>query len=93
MSARKKLKILAENKGKSGIYMFNNFINGKYYIGSSDNLAIRFSAAPAYFNVNYLIRNKNMAICCALLKYGYSNFTIRIISYCEPEKCLEREKF
>ena len=47
-------KIIKENKDKSGIYMFQNTINGKLYIGSSDNLNRRFTAAPAYFNINHL---------------------------------------
>ena len=38
-----KEKILSENKNKSGIYMFRNSINGKRYIGSSENLNRRFS--------------------------------------------------
>jgi len=37
-----KAKILSENKNKSGIYMWTNSINGKRYIGSSDNLNRRF---------------------------------------------------
>jgi hypothetical protein len=32
-----KAQILTDNKNKSGIYMFTNFINGKRYIGSSEN--------------------------------------------------------
>ncbi len=34
-----------------------------------------------------------MAICCALLKYGYSNFSLTILEYCEAPKCLEREDY
>jgi len=34
-----------------------------------------------------------MAICCALFKDGYSNFSISILEYCSPEKCLERESY
>jgi group I intron endonuclease len=34
-----------------------------------------------------------MAICCALLKHGYSNFSLEILEYCEPEKLLIREKY
>jgi group I intron endonuclease len=34
-----------------------------------------------------------MQICRALLKYGYSNFSIEILEYCEPSKCLEREGY
>jgi hypothetical protein len=34
-----------------------------------------------------------MRICRALLKFGYSNFSLEILEYCEPAKCLEREGF
>jgi group I intron endonuclease len=33
-----------------------------------------------------------MYICNALLKHGYPNFSLTILEYCSPEKCLEREK-
>ena len=82
--------ILSENKKKSGIYMFENTINGKRYIGSSDNLNRRFSY---YFNVNYLLKNKCMAICCALIKHGFSKFSLTILEYCEVSELLEREKY
>lgn len=39
---KKKLEILDDNKGKSGIYRWINNISGKYYIGSSVNLKNRF---------------------------------------------------
>ena len=87
-----KAQILSENTNKSGIYMFQNSINGKRYRKrvSLDNLKRRFSE---YFNVNYLLKHQSMAICCALLKHGYSNFSLEILEYCEPEKCIEREKY
>jgi group I intron endonuclease len=34
-----------------------------------------------------------MTICSALLKHGYSNFSLTILEYCEPVKCLEREQY
>lgn len=34
-----------------------------------------------------------MNICNALLKYGYSNFSLTILEYCKPNKCLEREQY
>ena len=34
-----------------------------------------------------------MPIYQALLKYDYSNFSLEIIEFCEPEKCIEREKY
>jgi len=70
--------------------MWTNNINNKKYIGSSENLRIRFIK---YFNNNYLLSNTCMNICKALLKHNYSNFELTILEYCEPSKCLEREGF
>jgi len=66
---------------------FQNSINGKRYIGSSDNL--RFLQ---YFNANYLLKHNSMGICCALLKHDYTNFSITILEYCEVADLLIREK-
>lgn len=33
-----------------------------------------------------------MRICRALLKYGYSNFSLEILEYCDSVLCLQREK-
>lgn len=84
-----KTKILSDNKNKSGIYMWKNSINGKRYIGSSENLNRRFKE---YFNINYLLKNNSMYICNSLIKHGYSNFSLIILEYCSPSKCLIREK-
>jgi group I intron endonuclease len=46
-----------------------------------------------YFNTSYLLRNPSMMICRAMLKHGYSNFSLTILEYCEPDKCLEREGY
>jgi len=85
---KEKLKILKDNQNKSGIYMFQNLLNEKKYIGSSENLRARFMR---YFNKNYLLRNTSMYICRSLHLHGYGNFSLTILEYCEPEKCLERE--
>jgi len=87
---KEKLKILKENINKSGIYMWKNLTNDKRYIGSSNNLKIRFSR---YFNVNQLKRCNFMYICRALLKHGYSNFSLTIIEYCEVSELLTKEKY
>ena len=34
-----------------------------------------------------------MNICRALLKYGYSNFSLSIIEYCDANNCLAREQY
>jgi group I intron endonuclease len=70
--------------------MWKNSINGKRYIGSSENLNRRFSE---FFYINYLKKSNYMYICRALLKHGYDNFSLTIIEYCDKEKCIEREKY
>jgi group I intron endonuclease len=69
--------------------MWTNNINNKQYIGSSENLRARFLQ---YFNINHLLRKKCTNIYKALVKHDYSNFSITILEYCEPDKCLIREK-
>jgi len=85
----KKLIILKENAGKSGVYRWVNQVNGKSYIGSAVNLSIRLRN---YFNINYLLLH-NMRIYKALLKYGHSKFDLEILEYCEPTQCIEREQY
>ena len=72
-------KIIKENKNKSGIYMWKNIINKKKYIGSSQYLHKRFAQ---YFNNNHLLTNTSMNICRALLKHGFSKFSLEILEYC-----------
>jgi group I intron endonuclease len=64
-------------------------INGKQYVGSAVDLRVRLRT---YFNRNALKRDNNMLICRALLKHGYSNFTLEILKYCSPEKCIKWEQ-
>lgn len=82
--------ILEENMDRSGVYLWKNLINGKMYVGSSVNLRRRLLQ---YYNAEYLERNDSMRICRALLKYGYSNFSLTILEYCDPKDCLVREKY
>lgn len=81
-------------KGKAGIYMITNKINGKIYIGKSNDLALRFYA---YLNKNRLENNKNIRINRALLKYGYPNFSLTILEFIdlkrkEPAKKLSQRR-
>ena len=102
-----KAQILLENKlffskkkrqpsglGKSGIYIWENKLNRKRYVGSSVDLSKRFLN---YFSVFFLereIKKGNSAINQALFKYGYSNFSLGILEYCSvPDKIIEREQF
>jgi group I intron endonuclease len=86
-----KLQILAENKGKAGVYLFTNLTNGKSYVGSSVKLNRRFNK---YYNYNHIADpDRNMSIDKALLKYGYSNFQLEILEYCDPSLIIKREQF
>ena len=39
------------------------------------------------------LKNSKSLIYNAILKYGHSNFSLTILEYCEPSKCLEREGY
>lgn len=86
-----KADILKENKGKSGVYRWTNNVNGKTYVGSAVSLRARFYV---YYSANRLTKSK-MPIYMAseILKYGYSNFTLDILEYCEPSDLLAREQY
>jgi len=69
--------------------MWTNKLNGKKYVGSSMALKCRLLE---YYNVNRLLNEKSMPIYVALLKYGYSNFTLTILDICEKDSLISREK-
>ena len=84
--------ILNDNKGKTGIYKWTHKQSGKSYIGSAIDLSKRLSN---YFNPSYLKREtitNNSIIYKALLKYGYSCFTLEILEYCPVNLLIEREQ-
>lgn len=85
-----KLKIIEENRNKSGVYQWKNNTNGNSYIGSSVDLSKRLLQ---YFNADHLLRNKHMTICNSLLKHGHSNFSLVILEYCDSKKTIEREQY
>ena len=74
-----KSRILTENKDKAVVYRWVNNINNKTYIGISINLPIRLHK---YYSVKHLAKHKT-PIHNTLLKYGFENFTLEILEYCE----------
>lgn len=86
-----KFKIINENRNKVGVYRWVNLKNGKTYIGSSVDLGKRLQK---YYNYNYLIDPKrNMIILKTLIKYGYSNFKVEILEFCNKDEVLAREQY
>ena len=81
--------ILKENTGKSGIYMWTNLLTGDMYIGQSIDLSKRFRK---YFTISYIKSRKELIISRALIKYGYANFSVSILEYCDRCDLTAREQ-
>jgi len=83
--------IIKDNKNKSGIYKFTNKLNSNFYIGSSVNLSRRFIN---YYTLSYISKVKShLTISRALIKYGYFNFELEILEYCDVSDLLKREQY
>ena len=88
-----KVQILQVNKGKCGVYRWTNLTNGNSHIGSSVNLEKRLKG---YFSIYFLqseIKKGRSLINSSLLKYGYSNFTLQILEYCDTCEAVSREQY
>ena len=70
--------------------MWTNKLNGKKYVGSSVHLRRRFFT---YYNTLRIMKQSSMPINVALLKYGYSNFSLTFLEFCNVESLMEREKY
>lgn len=72
-----KNKIMKDNKGKAGIYMWTHIESGRIYIGSSVDLSIRLNS---YYSSYYLERTK-IYICNALRYHSHLAFSLSILEY------------
>lgn len=66
-----------------GIYKITNNINGKYYIGKSKNIKIRWKQHRSATDSSPLHQ--------AIKKYGKDNFSIEILEKCLPEELNDKE--
>jgi GIY-YIG catalytic domain len=86
-------KVLKENRKKTGIYRWTNIITGDSYIGSAIDLSKRFND---YLNIAFLnkeLKKGRSIIYSSLLKYGYFNFKLDILEYCQPIDLIKREQY
>jgi len=60
------------------------------YIGQSIDISKRFKN---YFNMSYIKSKDTFIISRALIKYGYSNFSLTILEYCDKSDLLKREQY
>ena len=88
-NALDKKQIVSDNLNKSGIYLLTNLITSDIYVGQSINLGKRLGQ---YLTLNYLKDRNNLIISKALIKYGYINFSISILEYCDRSVLTEKEQ-
>jgi group I intron endonuclease len=69
--------IYKENRKRTGIYLWLNNINGKYYIGSAIDLSRRLKS---YYSPTYL-KQMNNYISRAIIHYTHSAFSIMILEF------------
>lgn len=78
----------------SGIYCYENLVNGKKYIGRAVNLRKRYWDHESNFNKdNYddLTKTENEPLWNAVKKHGRNNFIFYILKECDKETLSENE--
>jgi group I intron endonuclease len=72
-----KSRILSDNKGKAGIYLWEHKESGKKYVGSAVDLSRRLQD---YYST-YRLKRDNTYITNSLIHHGHSNFSLTILVY------------
>ena len=67
-------KPLRGGKGRAGVYLFRNKVNGDIYVGSSINLALRLK--DGYFRYLPILGKRKIEV--AIREYGLANFNLDI---------------
>ena len=73
-----------------GVYKITNMVNGKFYIGSSNNIQNRWKQHKDKLNSE---KHGNSYLQNAWNKHGEKNFRFEVIEECSPEMQFEREQF
>lgn len=80
-----------EIKPEPGIYKLTSLINNKCYVGKSTNVKTRI--ADHFKSVVGIKSIADQAVHHAILKEGFWNWQIEVITYCEKDKLSELEKY
>jgi group I intron endonuclease len=73
----------------SGIYKITNTVNGKFYIGSSQDIERRWRDHRSALNHN---KHHTAHLQSAWNKYGEESFSFAIIFRCQPDELLDYEQ-
>jgi group I intron endonuclease len=89
-----------EDVFRTGVYAIVNKVNGNKYVGSASQVGREYIAKEGfyvrwYLHVSDLEAKKHH---CKYLenawhKYGHENFEFKILEFCNPDQCLEREQY
>ena len=80
-----------EIKSEPGIYKLTSLINGKCYVGKSTDVKKRIAD---HFKSTIGIKSiADQAVHHAILKEGFWNWQIEVITYCEKDQLNELEKY
>lgn len=75
----------------TGVYAIINTTNNKMYVGSSStSLKKRWNVHKTYLRQGI---HHNRHLQNAWNKYGEAAFIFKILQYCTPDKCIEREQY
>lgn len=89
ISNENKQKYFSEKQKGGVIYKITNNVDGKFYIGSTNNLIKRY-----YTHINHIRTSKNTCVKLirAVNKHGEKNFKFEIICECSTNEILKTEQ-
>lgn len=84
--------IPAEKRSSSGIYKIENKINGKVYVGKTNNFRKRYTRYKSSY-YNRAERQINSYLMKSIDKYRPENFTFSVLEFCSIDALAEKELF